>query len=177
MKKVVVASKNPVKIHAVTAAFRKMFPEEVFDIVGVAVPSNVGAQPKSHEETLMGALNRVKNAEIAHAGADFWAGVEGGIHDHGVEMEAFAWVVVKSNDGRLGKGKTGSFFLPTQVAQLIRQGKELGEADDIVFKRVNSKQENGAVGILTDDAINRTSFYTHAATLALIPLRNKELYR
>ena len=28
---------------------------------------------------------------------------------------------------------------------------ELGDADDMVFKRSNSKQKNGAVGILTDN--------------------------
>jgi non-canonical (house-cleaning) NTP pyrophosphatase len=90
-------------------------------------------------------------------------------------MEVFAWVVVKSAS-MLGKGKTGTFFLPRAVVKLIKEGKELGEADDIVFKRQNSKQENGAVGILTGNIIDRTSFYKVAVLLALIPFKNPTLY-
>ncbi|MEA2092741.1 MAG: DUF84 family protein, partial [Patescibacteria group bacterium] len=55
-------------------------------------------------------------------------------------------------------------------------GKELGEADDIVFQRNNSKQENGAVGILTGDVVDRTKCYTEAVILALIPFKNVNLY-
>ncbi len=76
----------------------------------------------------------------------------------------------------IGKGRTGSFFLPKPVVSLIRQGMELGEADDAIFGRFNSKQENGAVGILTGDVIDRARLYEHAVTLALIPFRNRELY-
>jgi non-canonical (house-cleaning) NTP pyrophosphatase len=62
------------------------------------------------------------------------------------------------------------------VADLIRQGKELGEADDIVFGRNNSKQENGAVGLLTGDVINRAQLYEMAVILAFIPFKNLDLY-
>ena len=46
----------------------------------------------------------------------------------------------------------------------------------MVFKRSNSKQKNGAVGILTDNLINRTYYYAHAIILALIPFSNTKLY-
>lgn len=91
-------------------------------------------------------------------------------------MEAFAWVVVKSKQGKVGKGRTGTFFLPHRIAELIREGKELGEADDIVFGRKNSKLENGAVGLLTQDVIHCTDFYVVAVILALIPFKNETLY-
>ncbi|MBZ9731756.1 DUF84 family protein, partial [Salegentibacter sp. JZCK2] len=81
--------------------------------------------------------------------ADYWVGIEGGIEKTGEkEMQAFAWIVVKSRQ-YIGKGKTGTFFLPDEIISLINEGKELGEADDIVFGQNNSKQKNGAVGILT----------------------------
>ena len=108
--------------------------------------------------------------------ADFYVGIEGGIEESGLDMDAFAWVVIKSKDGRFGKSRTGTFFLPPQLVKLIKQGKELGEADDIVFDRVNSKQENGAVGVLTGNVINRTKYYTDAIILAIIPFKNVELY-
>jgi non-canonical (house-cleaning) NTP pyrophosphatase len=85
-------------------------------------------------------------------------------------------VAIKSKAGRLGKGKTGTFFLPEPVAELIRQGKELAEADDMVFNRNNSKHTNGSVGILTGDVIDRTHYYAHAVVLALIPFKHESLY-
>ena len=175
MSKVIVASKNPVKINAVANAFKEMFPLESFEVEGVAVTSGVNQQPQNDSETFQGALNRLKNVSQT-TNADFWVGIEGGIEEKNSEMEAFAWVVVKAKDGKLGKGRTATFFLPPKVTELIKQGKELGEADDIVFGRTNSKQENGAVGILTDNVINRTKYYTAAIILALIPFKNKLLY-
>ena len=66
--------------------------------------------------------------------------------------------------------------MPIKISNLIKEGYELGDADDIVFKRSNSKQKNGAVGILTDNLINRTDYYSHAIILALIPFTNSKLY-
>ena len=90
-------------------------------------------------------------------------------------MMAFAWIVILSKDKK-GKARTGTFFLPPKVVELINQGKELGEADDIVFGHSNSKQKNGAVGILTGNLIDRTQFYVEAMVLALIPFLNKDIY-
>lgn len=175
MKKVIVASKNPVKINAVKKGFEKMFPTEIFEFVGVSVPSNVSDQPFSNNETFEGANNRADNAKKEYLEADYWVGIEGGIHPNKNEMEAFAWVVIKS-PLKIGKSKTGTFFLPTEIVKLINEGLELGEADDIVFNKSNSKQENGAVGLLTNNIIDRTSYYLEAVILALIPFKNKQYY-
>jgi len=175
MSKVIVASKNPVKINAISNGFKEMFPIESFNVEGVSVTSGVNKQPQNDSETFQGALNRVENVSRI-TNADFWVGIEGGIEEKNSEMEVFAWVVIKAKDGQLGKGRTGTFFLPPQIVGLIKQGKELGEADDIVFGRVNSKQENGAVGILTGNVVDRTKHYTAAVVFALIPFKNKHLY-
>jgi inosine/xanthosine triphosphatase len=175
MKKVIIASKNPVKIQAVKNGFEKMFPTQEFEFIGVSVPSNVADQPLSNDETFLGAKNRVNNAFSEVKNADFYIGIEGGIEHIEDDTEAFAWVVIKSAS-KYGKARTGTFFLPKQVVELIKEGKELGEADDIVFKRNNSKQENGAVGILTGNVIDRTKYYTEAIVLALIPFKNIDLY-
>lgn len=176
MKKIVVASTNPVKIETTRLGFEAMFQGESFDCSGVSVPSGVSDQPMSEEETLTGATNRAHNVSKDKVDADYWVGIEGGLEeiDHG--MEAFAWIVVLSKDGMVGRGRTGSFFLPKKVAELVKEGKELGEADDIVFARTNSKQANGAVGILTNDVLTRTTFYIPAVILALIPFKNPNLY-
>jgi inosine/xanthosine triphosphatase len=176
MISIVVASGNPVKVQAALGGFQKMFPNQDFEILMARVPSGVRSQPFSSEETLQGAHNRASNAAHLHPQADFWVGIEGGVEENPDGLAAFAWIVVQSND-LVGKGRTGTFYLPPEVAQWVRQGKELGEADDIVFNRSNSKQENGAIGILTGDVIDRARLYEMAVILALVPFKNPELYR
>ncbi len=191
MKTVVVASKNPVKVQAAREGFTRMFPEEQFTFQGISAPSEVSDQPFSSNETLRGAYNRAYNVRKLSPNAEFWIGIEGGVDQvfegrnnpgsaesssENESLVAFAWVVVLSGN-QVGKGRTGVFFLPPQVARLVHQGKELGEADDIVFGRTNSKQENGAVGLLTGNIIDRAAFYEQAVILALIPFRNPDLYQ
>ena len=173
--RVVVASQNPVKISAVSAGFKKMFPDADFEFVGVSVSSGVASQPFSDAETFLGAHNRVHNAMQEVVDADFYVGIEGGVAEKENEIEAFAWVYIQSKE-RIGKARTGTFFLPHKVKDLLQQGKELGEVDDIVFNIQNSKQQMGAVGILTGNIIDRASYYTEAVVLALIPFKNPELY-
>src|SRR5215468_404924 len=107
MKKVIVASTNPVKIESAQIGFAKMFPEESFDVQGVSAPSEISAQPMSSDETLLGATNRVRNVSNLVPVADYWVGIEGGVENVHEELEVFAWVVVKSANGKIGKGKTG----------------------------------------------------------------------
>src|SRR5262249_45966656 len=152
--------------------FQKMFPDEEFSTKGISVPSHVSDQPMSDAETLQGALNRVWQAQQDIPEADYWVGIEGGVEDRGGQLEAFAWVVVVSSDGRTGKSRTSAYYLPEETAALVRQGIELGHADDMIFGRSNSKQKNGSVGLLTGDVVDRTAYYVQAVILALIPFKN-----
>lgn len=176
MTKIIIASKNPVKIESTREGFVKMFKDEIFEIEGLSVDSGVSAQPMSEEETLAGATNRVNNVSILSPNADYWVGIEGGSKVVGKGMETFAWVVIKSKNGMVSQGRTASFYLPKEIVALVKMGKELGEADDIVFKRSNSKQSNGAVGILTGDVLTRAGYYETAVIMALIPFKNPKLY-
>ncbi|MCB0494843.1 MAG: inosine/xanthosine triphosphatase [Cyclobacteriaceae bacterium] len=173
MKKVIVASKNPVKIESARQAFCRVFPEQIFDFEGVDVPSGVPDQPMGEEETLLGATNRAQNARTFNA--DFWVGIEGGVKDHEEQLEAFAWMVVLTKDKK-SIGRTGSFFLPHKVSELVHQGIELGEADDIVFGQSDSKKKQGSVGLLTHGVLDRATYYEQAIILALIPFMNEEFY-
>ena len=174
MIRIVVASKNPVKLEAVKDGLSVFLTDEI-EVLGVSVESGVADQPMSDAETLSGAENRVRNAQLQYTGHDFYVGIEGGVEDSSSGLMAFAWVVI-SNGKCTGKARTSTFMLPPRVAELIHQGYELGDADDMVFKQSNSKQQNGAVGLLTHDAITRQSLYVPAVQLAFIPFLNPELY-
>lgn len=172
----VVGSTNPVKVGCVAAAATLFWPEAV--TIGVETDSGVSAQPMSDQEMLTGALNRAAQAleKQGANGASFGVGIEGGVIDTSDGMWAYAWVVVRDRDGAIGKGQTGRFLLPDPVADLIRGGMELGEADDLFFGRENSKQREGAVGILSNGHITRHQLYQPAVTFALFRFINREFY-
>jgi inosine/xanthosine triphosphatase len=176
MKKVIVASQNPVKIAASQGGFEQVFTHETFEFEGVSVPSEVSDQPMTTQETYQGAYNRALNAQKKTPHADFWIGIEGGIDVLQDTLEVFAWVVVLSSDQQ-GVAKTASFMLPPKVSKLVKEGYELGEADDIVFQKKDSKKQGGSVGILTNGLVNRTDYYVQAVVLALIPFIQDELYK
>jgi inosine/xanthosine triphosphatase len=172
---IVIASTNPVKIEAVRLGFSAWLNGEEIIVSSIDVPSGISNQPMSDSETFLGASNRVNSAMQAHPDANFWAGIEGGVEELADGMAAYAWIIVRSKT-RTGVARSAAFILPKSVSELVRQGVELGEADDIVFSRVNSKRSNGAIGLLTDDRVTRTDLYSHAVLLALAPVLNSDLY-
>ncbi len=172
---IIVASKNPVKLEAARNGFAALFPQAALDIHGVSVPSGVSDQPMSDEETLLGAKNRADAAQTHLQHADGYAvGIEGGVCESPIGLSAFAWIVVKRG-AQYGYGRTGAFILPDEVAALVRQGLELGDADDRVFNQNNSKQQGGAIGLLSGGTLTRSGFYTQAVILALLPFKNPNL--
>jgi len=175
MIKIVVASMNPVKMDAVKEGL-SAFLEKEFEVLGVSVDSGVADQPMSDYETLSGAENRVRNTQLQYSGYDLYVGVEGGVEVTPSGLMAFAWIVI-SNGTQWGRARTTTFALPPRVVELIHQGYELGDADDMVFTQSNSKQQNGAVGLLTHDVISRKSLYIPAVQLAYIPFLNPDLYK
>ncbi len=169
-----VASRNPVKLDAVKEGLAVFIADEI-ELTGVSVDSGVSDQPFSEDDTLLGAENRVKNAMLQFPGYNLYVGVEGGVDDSVSGLMAFAWIVI-SNGKKTGKARTAGFFLPPRVAELVHQGYELGDADDMVFTKNNSKQQNGAIGLLTNDAITRKTLYMPAVQMAYIPFLNPELF-
>jgi inosine/xanthosine triphosphatase len=152
-----------------------MFPRRVVRVEGFDVPSAVSQQPQTDSETLHGAEARSARARDCLPEADFCVGIEGGIDEMETGMAAYAWVVVESH-GTIGRARTGAFFLPEAVACLVRDGMELGAADDLVFGHTDSKRKMGAVGLLTQGALDREALYGHAVALALIPFLRPDLY-
>lgn len=191
---IAVGSKNPVKLAAASEGVRRalecVYPNSSFESEGFDVASGVPDQPFGDAETKRGALNRCLAAfesyKVSHGGSEpsFSVGLEGGcvwtesseaplpIHQ---TLECFAWMVVY--DGKqCGFARTCSFTLPAAISDLVKQGMELGDADDKVFKMLNSKQKGGTVGNLTKGVIDRTDYYIPAIILACVPFVTPELY-
>ncbi len=173
MIKIVVGSRNPVKIRCVRNVFSKYFKN--IEIVGEEVRSGVSFQPKTEEETIIGAQSRAAAIFRKHK-PDFGIGIEGGTQYINKKLYTFAWICIKSKKGKIGLGRTASFPLPKKIEKIIRSGKELGEANDILFGVENSKQKMGAVGLLSKDRLNRTKLYEQGVICALLPFLNQKLY-
>ena len=167
--KIVVTSRNPVKIAAVKEAFLSQFPGVGIQTVPVKVDSGVSEQPMSDQETRQGARNRVENARLMFSDADYWVGLEGGLDYFDDRLMAFAWMVIANGKNRISETRSATLPLPPEVQALVSGGLELGEANDRVFSTLNSKQAGGAYGLLTDGLMTRESIYTQTLILALIP--------
>ena len=170
--RIAVASRNPVKVRAVEGAFRRVFAGEALAFEPVDVESGVADQPMSDDETRRGAGNRARRAREACPDARFWVGLEGGIEVIGDGFMAFAWMAVLGTDGRIGEARTVTLPLPPAIKALVDDGLELGDANDRVFATVNSKQQGGAFGLLTNGIYTRESVYTEAVVAALVPFTN-----
>lgn len=171
--RVIVASKNPVKIGAAREAFAVVFPEASLDVTGIGVDSGVGNQPDSDTTTRRGARERARRASDAEPGADFWVGLEGGVETYDAQLMAFAWMAVMGPRGDISEARSATLPLPPAVKDLVDGGMELGEANDKVFATVNSKQGGGAYGLLTDGRYTRESIYAQTLIIALTPFVNR----
>ncbi|MDX5339008.1 MAG: inosine/xanthosine triphosphatase [Cyclobacteriaceae bacterium] len=172
---VLVGSKNPVKVKCAEDGFIQVF-NKPFLVEGINAHSGVSDQPIGDKETLNGAKNRATHAREIFPEANFWVGIEGGIDEDENGTFAFAWIYILAQNGKHSQAKTGTFYLPIEVAKLVKEGMELGKADDLIFEKDNSKQQGGSVGILTHGVVNRAEYYQQAIVLALIPFLNPHLF-
>lgn len=171
--RVAVGSANPVKLAAARAVLTWAAPAA--EVTAAPVPSGVSDQPFGDDETIAGARQRARAAREA-LDADLGVGLEGGVVDGPAGMRTCAWCVVVHRDGREGVGGSLAMPLPDAVAQMIRDGTELGHAMDRLVAERGTKHGKGAVGILTAGKIDRQAAYEVLVTYALAPFVTPALY-
>jgi inosine/xanthosine triphosphatase len=174
-KLVNIGSTNPVKIQAVTRAFRRVWPEKTWQFVGVQVASGIAAQPMSDGESLKGARQRAHLALVQNQ-ASFGVGLEGGVQAIGSDWFDCGWVVVVDQYGTEGLGSTARIITPPKMVQLLKQGMELGDVVDHFFGTKNAKQATGHFGLMTNGAITRTQGYTDGVIMALARFLHPDLF-
>ncbi|MBA3724250.1 MAG: DUF84 family protein [Candidatus Levybacteria bacterium] len=174
--KVAVGSQNLTKVNAVKKAFEKVFPNTLWEVIGVDVPSGVANQPMTDRESIRGATNRAKRS-LKKCNADFGVGIEGGMQKVGKEWFTSGWVVIINKEGIIGTGSSIRMTIPPKLLTLILDGVELGHANDLVFKQTNSKHGDGHFGLMTNNVITRTSAYQDAVFTALSRFLHPEVFR
>lgn len=174
--KVAIGSTNPVKIQAVKAAFKKVWPKETFIFRGVKVDSGVSHQPMSDLESIKGARNRARLA-LKKTKADFGVGLEGGVQKVGRNWFDCGWIVVLDRNGNEGIGSSIRMETPSKMVSLMAKNDfELGDVDDLMFNRKNSKQAEGHFGLMTGNKIIRAKAYEHAVISALVRFINPDIF-
>jgi inosine/xanthosine triphosphatase len=174
IKRIAVGSTNPVKIDAVRMVASRAFPGA--EVIGLDSASGVSEQPWGDEETRQGALNRAR-AVLAAAGSDLGVGLEGGVLETEMGLMTCAWCVIVDREGRIGVGGGVHVLLPPSVAQALRTGGELGPAMDELSGQHNTKQAQGAVGILTAGLSDRQAAYGQLVAMALAPFVQAKYYQ
>ena len=175
VRTVAVGSTNPVKIAAARAVLTSLAPDA--RIEGVAVASGVADQPFGDEETIRGALARATAARAA-LDAELGVGIEGGVVEQADgSMRTCAWAAIVDAGGRQGVGGSLAMPLPARVAEMIRDGVELGHAMDRLVGEHDTKRGKGAVGILTAGLVDRQRAYEVLVRYALAPFLSEDLYK
>ena len=176
MIQVLVGSKNPIKIDAITDAFHNYFPE--VNVAGVEVSSGVPDQPFD-DDTFIGAENRAQalfNQFSPGSEVDYFAGIEGGIIKVYNAWYALGCICLMNKQGQKSFGTSALFQLPAEWITRLKLGSELGHLIDEVSGDTNSKQKNGAVGYLTRNVLTRKDIYVEGVITALIPFLNESVY-
>jgi len=172
--KVVICSKNPVKILAVKEAFRMIFNNVDYKALDVNGAPSVLKQPMSLEETLKSALARIKAAKHIEK-ADYYVSLEGGVGRDEYGAFLTGYVCIEDTKGKRGIGGGYRMPLPNSIYSRLCNDKslELGDVIDELLDDHNTKQKGGAVFAFTNGLIKRKDVFREAVIFALVPFTCK----
>ncbi len=179
---VAVGSINPVKVCAVKDVICDYSLLSLAQVTGFSVPSEVSEQPLSLEETITGAKNRAKNAFYVSGSSIYSFGIESGLMQApGTQTGYFEATVCAIYDGEnYGSGLSLGFEVPPQILDLVLKDKiDLGKACYRFGITRNTKlgSQEGLIGILTKNRVDRKAYTRQSIVTALIQLENPNLYK
>ena len=175
--KVLIGSKNSVKIESTQQSFTRFF--KPIEVKGLPADSGVPDQP-FNEDTFTGAKNRAEHAKRINneqcLNANFFVGIEGGILQLHNRWFQFTVICILDQEHRESFGPTGLYELPNWIVEKLLAGSELGHVIDELTGDFNTREKQSASGFFTKGAVDRLQNYTQAITFALIPFLQESLY-
>jgi inosine/xanthosine triphosphatase len=173
--KVLIGSKNKVKVLAVHKAFQGVFPDESWEVEGQEVDSGVSEQPMDEEETIRGARNRA-HALVKEGGADYYVGLEGGlIHSAGQWMEC-GWIVVLDSEGNEGISTSPKMMISDAAYEFMKAGNNLTDFCEKHFSIKDAGAKMGYFGLMTNGMVDREHAYMVAVAFALARFTHPEIF-
>ncbi len=151
-----IGSKNPTKVKAVQSAF----PKACIRIQDVK--SDVSAQPFSDEETRLGAINRAKQCASRDA---LGIGLAGGVMYVNKHLYLCNWGALVTPEEDIYTASGARIHLPQEIAEQLHKGYELGDVIDKYAEKQAVRNKEGAIGIFTNDLIDRQIMFRHVVLL------------
>ena len=168
--KIIVCSKNPVKISAAEEAFKSHF--ENVEVKTIDLSQNLGVmkQPMTSHETLNSAVKRIEIAKNLEE-ADYYVSMEGGMAEdyHGSYLTWYVCIADREGEKSIAGG--GRMPLPRPIYKELKENKkiELGDIMDRISNEENVKQKGGSTAIFTGNRVKRKDVFKRALYMALIP--------
>lgn len=172
--KVVVGSKNPVKLNATRNVLEKIYDDLI--VSAIHVDSEVPDQPFGMDQTVEGAVNRAKNAYSDEY--DLSVGIESGLIEVPKTLTGFIdiqWCAIYDGN-QVTIGASSGFEYPPSVIKQVLVGVEVGDVMDQVTGVDGLGQKKGAVSHLSHDMLNRTENTEECVLTAMIPRMNRDIY-
>lgn len=156
--KIIIGSMNPAKIKAVQISF------PMADVAGIEVGSRVSSQPFSDDETLEGAVNRARECAASTKGA-IGIGLEGGVMQIDDKLYLCNWGALVDANHNIFTAGGARIPLPDSISIELNKGKELGDVMDEYAKKQGIRKKEGAIGVFTNNIIDRTTMFSHIVSL------------
>lgn len=166
-----VATLNPLKTSAVKIAFESFFDE--VETHSFKSRSMLQKQPVD-DQIPRGAILRAK--EAIELGYDYGVGIEGGLLHSGRMAYLTGFSAVISKSGEMHGAWGLAFECPLSILKRVERGEELGAIMDGLLGRTGVKTQEGAVGVLSKNKIDRLRVTTDSVIAALMPFVNQEFY-
>ncbi|MBW4257841.1 inosine/xanthosine triphosphatase [Methanobacterium sp. YSL] len=172
--KVIVGSKNPVKLQATRNVLEKIYTE--LEVEATDVDSGVPDQPIGLEVTIQGATNRAKNVFTPEF--DLAVGIESGLLEVPHSITGYLdlqWCAIYDGE-KTTLGVSAGFEYPPMVIEEVLSGMEVGDVMDQITGVDNLGQKTGAVSHLTQGMLDRTGNTEQCVLMAMVPWMNSDIY-
>ena len=175
--KILVGSLNKAKIMGVEGAFKRYFDD--VSVKPIKVDSGVSPQPMTLDEVIKGSRTRAIKATYTEEDWMYSVGIEAGMYKAGeiwVDVQV-AYIVRK--DGIESMGLSPAFPVPRNFVEKLLKCEYM-ELEDIIneyYGREKIGEEEGFIGLLTRNIVDRRCLTYYAVIMALTPFLNEELYR
>lgn len=179
MKLLAVGTRNPVKLAAVTNVLERIFGNE-FKVVQVDVTSGVPKQPIGMGQTILGAVNRSRQAGKVVPDAVYGVGIEAGLTKIPKTITGYfdiQFAAVIDRKDRITIGCGSGFEYPRKVlTEVLTKEKEIGEVMGALSGIRDIGERMGAIGYLSHGELDRCKLTEQAVLMAFIPRINEKLY-
>lgn len=160
--KIAIGTKNPAKVKAVQNRCNALL--DMSEYIMLDVPSLVAAQPIGDTETLLGAKNRAAQA-CTEANGDLAFGLEGGVKELEGQLFMCNWGVLQTRSGQQYIAGGAQIPLPDEIANALRNGRELGPIMDAYTNQTGIRHHEGAIGVFSHGIVKRAEMFEHIVSL------------